>query len=70
MSQAEFLAWAEFYRNFPFDDKHRYHRPAALVATSMGGGDVQANLDWLQPPPDDGRSQSDRDLYKAVGISY
>lgn len=50
MLHAEFQAWGEFYRLYPFDDMHRYHRPAALVSVSMGGGEVQERLDWLQPP--------------------
>jgi len=39
----------EFYRLYPFDDFHRYHRPAAMVAQSLGGGEIQPLLDWLQP---------------------
>jgi hypothetical protein len=50
MTQPEFLSWMEFYRLYPFDDFHRIHRPAALVAASMSG-DLQARLDWLQPDP-------------------
>lgn len=50
MSQEEFLSWADFYSGWPFDDFHRYHRPAALVAGGLGGGDMQARLDWLQKP--------------------
>lgn len=49
MTLPEFLAWVEFYRLFPFDDFHRFHRPAALVAQSFGGGDIAPRLDWLQP---------------------
>jgi len=68
MTQAEYMAWLEFYRAYPFDDMHRIHRPAALVASSMGG-EIQQSLDWLAPRAPDGRSQSDLDLYKAMGIS-
>lgn len=50
MPQSEFDSWCEFYRAWPFDDMHRYHRPAALISTSMAGGDIQERLDWLQPP--------------------
>lgn len=50
MPLAEFDAWGQFYRRWPFDDLHRYHRPAALVSMSMAGGDIQEILDWLQPP--------------------
>lgn len=51
MPQREFIAWMDFYRLYPFDDFHRYHRPAALVSVSLGGGDVQQRLDWLHPLP-------------------
>lgn len=50
MSQAEFQRWVEFYTLYPFDDQHRYHRPAALIA-SRWGGDLQPLLDWLSPDP-------------------
>jgi len=51
MTIPEFNAWREFYQAFPFDDLHRFHRPAALVSASLGGGDVQTRIDWLQPDP-------------------
>jgi hypothetical protein len=50
MSPGEFHAWAEFYKLWPFDDRHRYHRPAALIAGAMVG-DIGKRLDWLQPMP-------------------
>lgn len=53
MSRKEFLAWMDFYRLYPFDDLHRYHRPAALISTSMTGGDVRDRLSWLFPLPED-----------------
>lgn len=73
MSQREFLAWAEFYRRWPFDDFHRFHRPAALVAGALGGGSqdaMEARLQWLQPVDreDDNLTSADRDLFKAAGI--
>jgi hypothetical protein len=52
MTRREFEAWCDFYDEEPFDDLHRYFRPAALVAKSMGGADIQALVDWLQPPPE------------------
>ena len=69
MSQAEFQRWGAFYEENPFDDLHRYHRPAALVSVSLGGGDVQDKLDWLKPPPDTGHTGADMDLFKAAGIT-
>lgn len=54
MSHSEFQCWMEFARHNPFDDLHRYHRPASLLAASKGYPQ-QAALDWLHPPrlPDD-----------------
>lgn len=50
MTVEEFDAWAAFFRRWPFDDYHRFHRPAALVSVSMGGGEIQDRLDFLEPP--------------------
>lgn len=57
MSHREFVSWQRHYRSRPFDDAHRYHRPAALIAGSFGGGGqkaLQDRLEWLrneQLPP-------------------
>lgn len=71
MSHAEFARWREFYQLYPFDDRHRYHRPAALVASAFGG-DLQARLDWLQPPPQEPASGdlSDADLTTLRAFGY
>lgn len=70
MTQAEFASWIEFYRLAPFDDLHRFHRPAALVSQSLGGGDLAARLEWLQPQPeaDHDMSDADRNTLRAFGI--
>ncbi|MCX5592795.1 hypothetical protein [Alcaligenes endophyticus] len=39
MTVRELESWRRFYRVRPFDDLHRFHRPAALIAHSFGGGD-------------------------------
>jgi hypothetical protein len=54
MTPAEFNAWAEFYQAYPFDDMHRIHRPAAMIASSQStaasvADAIQRRLDWLQP---------------------
>jgi hypothetical protein len=70
MSEAEFLSWVEFYRLQPFDDFHRFHRPAALVSASLGGGDVQARLDWLAPDRGtEGLTDADINTLKAFGFT-
>lgn len=77
MKRAEFEGWIEFYRQNPFDDLHRFHRPAALVASTMSG-DLNKHLDWLCPPPEKallerdlaGRSEVDKSIiraFRAVG---
>lgn len=47
MSEQEFRRWVRFYRQQPFDDLHRYYRPAVLQAASFGGGDMGVMMDFL-----------------------
>jgi hypothetical protein len=73
MTAAEFNDWVAFYNRWPFDDFHRFHRPAALIAGSLGGGGndgMEKRLEWLQPGggDDDGRTNADRDLLRAAGV--
>lgn len=69
MPESEFLAWRDFYIAFPFDDFHRYHRPAALVSHAMSGGDMRDLLEWLQPDPATSHlSDADRATLRAFGI--
>lgn len=69
MTQVEFERWVQFYNQHPFDDLHRFHRPAALVARSLGGGDVEKIIDWLSPPvEDDQYSAADIATFKALGV--
>lgn len=69
MTQKELHQWMEFYRNYPFDDFHRFHRPAALISTSMAGGDIKDRLEWLMPEPvPDGLNEADLRTMKALGI--
>ncbi len=54
MPADEFAGWVEFYRLFPFDDAHRYHRPAALLYGQGARNPqqaVDAALRWLAPDP-------------------
>lgn len=47
MTRKEFESWKQFYALRPFDDLHRFHRPAAVIAHSIGGGDLGKTLDML-----------------------
>lgn len=72
MSQREFDAWVDYYSEFPFDDYHRHYRPAALIARSMAGSEIEGLLEWLQPIKKDVDSQfSEADLvtFKAFGMT-
>ncbi|GAB2913690.1 phage tail assembly protein T [Paralcaligenes ginsengisoli] len=69
MTQAEFLRWQEFYLQEPFDDLHRFHRPAALIATRLAGGSISDMLDFLQPSESDSEfSDADLATFKAFGV--
>jgi hypothetical protein len=70
MTQREFRDWIAYYRAHPFDDLHRYHRPAALVARSMAGGEINDLIDWLHPPTwQEDLGQADIATMRAFGIT-
>ncbi|WP_064746811.1 phage tail assembly protein T [Lysobacter antibioticus] len=73
MTHREFEEWVVFMRLYPFDDFHRFHRPAALVAQAMGGGSMRDKLEFLQPTPPDpalaGYSSADARTLAAFGIT-
>lgn len=71
MTLPEFRSWVDFYELHPFDDYHRFHRPAALVSCSLGGGNTAERLEWLAPKPsvDDGNlSEADVNTLRAFGL--
>lgn len=71
MTAVEFARWQEFYQRWPFDDFHRFHRPAALVAGAFGGNSeasLRARLEWLQPTARVLANDADAALYAAAGI--
>lgn len=55
LTEEEIDYWREFYRQHPFDDHHRYHRPAAYVASRHAGSQAaaayDAGLTFLSPKP-------------------
>lgn len=70
MSQSEFEAWEQYYMMSPFDDLHRYHRPAALVARSMSSGKIGDMIEWLEnAQPSSELSDADLATLKAFGLS-
>ena len=69
MSQSEFDRWVDYYMLSPFDDLHRYHRPAAFVARSMAGGKISEMIEWLEnSQPGSDMSDADLATLQAFGI--
>jgi hypothetical protein len=70
MPQSEFDAWREFYDKYPFDDFHRFHRPAAMVATVVRNDrKLQERLDYLQPDrSNDGLTDADMTTLQTLGF--
>jgi hypothetical protein len=70
MTQSELLGWREFYRLHPFDDEDRLYRPAALIAASLGGGELDEHLAWLsrRPSPTAGFSEADLVTMRTSGV--
>lgn len=66
MLASEFDTWLAFYKDFPFDDFHRFHRPAALIAYGKTTNSFEDNLNFLQREQlPDGMSEDDFATLKA-----
>ena len=63
--------WVAFYNAHPFDDAHRYYRPAALVASSAHGAEIGPMLDWLNRvvPAESGYTEAELNTFKAFGVT-
>ena len=68
MTVPEFQAWVEFYKQNPFDDYHRFYRPAALVAMSMSGTPMDDLLGWLEKRPEPSINSAEQAMLKALGM--
>lgn len=69
MPQSELQSWVNFYRLYPFDDMHRFYRPAAIIAHASGIK-LESAIEWMQPDTDfSGFSESDKNTFKALGIT-
>lgn len=78
MSRVEFMQWMEFYAAHPFDDRSRYHVPAAMVAAvGPGGNETSPKFDKLMefldnkpaevPPEYEGFSAADISILRELG---
>lgn len=73
IGEDEFASWTAFFELFPFDDFHRFHRPAALIAQAMAGGSMQDRLAILAPeasvdPLPAGMTHADAATMRAFGF--
>jgi hypothetical protein len=70
MTQPEFMAWIEFYKLNPFDDYHRFHRPAAMIAHKQSGTPMDELLEWLErrKPASAALSDADMTTMQAFGL--
>jgi hypothetical protein len=71
MSVDEYEDWKAFYAVSPFDDKARFHVPAAVIAASNGAKFDQA-LAVMRPRADDaqqyeGHSAGAAEMFRAFG---
>jgi hypothetical protein len=65
----ELAGWRAFFELYPFDDLHRFHRPASAIAGSFGAKPEQV-LKYLSPDPiDSALSDADRDVATALGFT-
>lgn len=73
MPHAELVSWREFFVLYPFDDFHRFHRPAALAAAShpeirSPNDAFNGKLKVLSPTNvETGFSDADMSVIKAFG---
>ena len=68
MPAADLDGFRSFFELYPFDDLHRFHRPAAVVGAAFGGK-YESILGFLAPSLDNpALSDADRDVAKALGF--
>lgn len=47
LTNKEYLDWVAYYKSYPFDDFHRFHRPAALLVSRGKNEQLDAALKFL-----------------------
>lgn len=58
MVPSEFDGWIDYFDRHPFDDLHRYHRPALADTLIRGGLPFDKVLDWMK----DGEPMAPREM--------
>lgn len=72
MSATEYQGWKDFFEIQPFDDRARYHVPAAAVSASNGADFRKVLALFRREPEDDagqwaGYSPQAVEMFKALG---
>lgn len=70
ITEDELESWKAYYRHWPFDDLHRYHRPAAMIGASMSGGyneKLEMVAGTLPASAGGGLNEVDRSVMAALG---
>lgn len=70
MTVQEYRSWGAYHARYPFDDRHRYHRPAALIAKSGTTAPIGELIDWLQPKPTRAVDLSDADSQTLAAFGF
>lgn len=52
----------------PFDDAHRYHRPASLMAVKFGGGKFNEYVEFLVDDNTNAITDADMKTFAAFGM--
>lgn len=47
MTNKEYLDWVAYYKTYPFDDFHRFHRPTALIVSRGKQDQLEEALKYL-----------------------
>jgi len=71
MSTRELNGWIDYFNRHPFDDLHRYHRPALADTLIRGGVAFDGVIDWMQGDTTEKASEStaDENTLRALGLS-
>ena len=69
MGAGEFERWRQYYRDMPFDDEHRYYKPATMITAIAGktGKTAEHYMGYLRPLRQE-YTDADMSVFKAFGI--
>lgn len=74
MTSSEYRGWIDYFDRHPFDDLHRYHRPALADTLIRGGVEFDAALQWAggttpEAPREMTPEEADAITMRTLGVS-